>query len=130
MDSSNIFQRYSHLAHELAHPLGSGLREVLLKGQFSFNQLFFRFSYNYLEIEKINNIPFASQVITSNEQLGFQTIDQQKMIFLNSSIGIYFNRSSNMEVSLGHLTRVLNNKFENYLVISWRTYLKNDYFDQ
>ena len=130
IDSSNILQRYSHLAHELAHPLGSGLREVLLKGQFSLNYLFFRFSYNYLEIEKINNIPFASQVITSNEQLGFQNIDQQKLIFLNSSIGIYFNRTTNMEVSLGHLTRFLNKKIENYLMVSWRTYLKNDYYDQ
>ena len=35
-----------------------------------------------------------------------------------------------MEFSIGHLSRSLDGVWDNYLFFSFRTYLKNDYFDQ
>ena len=43
MSQGQVNQSYSHLGHELAHPLGSGFQELLIRGQFLYKMSFFRF---------------------------------------------------------------------------------------
>ena len=124
LDISNLFQSYSHLSHELAHPLGSGFQEFVLKGQISHKSLFLRCNYNYAFLENSS----YNEVFQSIEEIN--NLSKNTLIFLNTSIGLYFNPKTNMEISLGHITRYLNSQMDNYFMISWRTYLKNDYFDQ
>ena len=124
LDISNLFQSYSHLSHELAHPLGSGFQEFVLKGQISHKSLFLRCNYNYAFLENSS----YNEVFQSIEEIN--NLSKNTLIFLNTSVGLYFNPKTNMEISLGHITRYLNSQIDNYFMISWRTYLKNDYFDQ
>ena len=120
-------QSYSHLGHELAHPMGAGFREYLLRGQISFKLLYLRFNYNFTNIK--DNYSGNEVFEALNNQL-FDIISSSTRVFLNTNIGIMLNKSTNMELSLGHLTRIKNNFVENYIFLSWRTNLKNDYFDQ
>ena len=120
-------QSYSHLGHELAHPMGAGFQEYLIRGQFSKGKVFLRFNYN---LSNLNEDYSGNEVFEPLENLLFGINADQFRLFLNSSIGLMLNKASNMEISLGHMTRITNNDKENYLFISWRTYLKNDYFDQ
>ena len=126
LDTSNLFQIYSHLSHELAHPLGSGFQEIVLKGQISHKSLFLRCNYNYAFLENSS----YNEVFQSIEEIDNLSKNSFNFMFLNTSIGLYFNPKTNMEISLGHTTRYLNSQMDNYFMISWRTYLKNDYFDQ
>ena len=131
VSSSNIFQRYSHLGHELAHPLGSGFKEIVLKGQLSFKSFFIRFNQNFVKQSKSKDQNFYGyEVFTPVDDIVLNQLNFQNLIFLNNSLGFYFNSKTNMEVSLGHITRITSEKTENYLVLSWKTFLKNDYFDQ
>ena len=125
MNESQINQSYSHLGHELAHPLGSGFQELLIRGQFSYKMSFFRFNYNYSMMDEnySGNEVFEPRILFSSRS------DNSKW-FLNTNIGIMLNKATNMEISIGHITRIYNNLGENYIFLSWRTNLKNDYFDQ
>ena len=129
VDSIDILQQYSHMRHELAHPLGSGLTEWTLKGQLMIKNLFWRPNYSYFLIEDSGG-GFANQVFTLNESMPFSVSSKQSLFNFNNSIGIYFNKVTNMELSIGHTARWLDKELENYVFVSWRTYLKNDYFDQ
>jgi hypothetical protein len=121
------YQTYSHLGHELAHPLGSGFQEFLVIGQFSKERLFLRFNYNFsLSMNNYNE----NEVFEANEDLLFNVRDDNYRHYLSSSLGLFLNSSSKMEIALGYTSRITNYSNENYFSISWRTYLKNDYFDQ
>ena len=64
VDSINKYQQFSHLSHELAHPLGSGFNEWLIKGQINYKRFFCRFSDNIVKIDQPgNNQHFANQVL-------------------------------------------------------------------
>jgi len=131
MDSVNTYQRYGHLNHELAHPLGSGFSELGLKANLCYKRVFFRMNYNYALVDKQSSNNYVSnQVFTSNEDMGFSISEQQSIVFFNPSLGLYFNSETNMELSIGYLNRRFNEQTENYIMFTWRTYLKNDYFDQ
>jgi hypothetical protein len=125
MNESQVNQSYSHLGHELAHPLGSGFQELLIRGQFSYKMSFLRFNYNYT---------FFRENYSGNEvfepPLQFGTMSENKRWFLNTNIGVMLNKATKMEISIGHTTRVYKSLTENYILLSWRTNLKNDYFDQ
>ena len=131
MDSVNTYQQYGHLNHELAHPLGSGFSELGIKANLCYKRLFFRMNYNYALVDKqSSNNYVANQVFTSNEDMGVSISEQQSIVFFNPSLGLYFNSETNMELSIGYLSRRFNEQTENYIMFTWRTYLKNDYFDQ
>ena len=53
-----------------------------------------------------------------------------KLMIISSSLGYRFNKATRMELSLGFLYRQQDDENENYLTLTWRTFLKNDYFDQ
>ncbi len=127
MKQGNQNQSYSHLGHELAHPMGAGFQEYLIRGQFSKGKVFLRFNYN---LSNLNEGYSGDEVFEPLENLLFGIKADKFRLFLNTSIGLMLNKATNMEISLGHTTRITNNNQENYLFISWRTYLKNDYFDQ
>ena len=120
-------QSYSHLGHELAHPMGSGFQEYLIRGQFSKGKVFMRFNYNLSNLIEDYS---GNEVFEPLDNLLFGIKSDKYRLFLNTNIGLIINKSSNMEISVGHTNRRTNNNQENYLFISWRTYLKNDYFDQ
>ena len=129
VDSNNQFQLFSHMGHELAHPLGSGFSEWAIKGQINYGRLFFRIGNTFVKIDSPgNNQPFADQVFTSNDLI--EAVDKSNLINLNNSIGFLINTATRMEFSIGHLSRSLDGVWDNYLFFSFRTYLKNDYFDQ
>lgn len=129
VDSNNKFQQFSHMGHELAHPLGSGFSEWALKGQINNGRLFCRLSNNIVSIDRPgNNQFFANQVFTPNNEV--VEIDKAQVIFLNNSVGYVINMASKMEISIGHLSRSFDGVWDNYFIFSFRTYLKNDYFDQ
>ena len=125
MNESQINQSYSHLGHELAHPLGSGFQELLIRGQFSYKMSFFRFNYNY----SIMGENYSGNEVFQPRILFSSPLDNSRL-FLNTNIGIMLNKATNMEISIGHITRIYNSLAENYIFLSWRTNLKNDYFDQ
>ena len=127
MQEGQQFQSYSHLGHELAHPMGAGFQEFLFRGQLSYKLLFIRFNYNYAKM--INNYS-GNEIFEFLDNQLFNIILDNTRLFLNTNGGVMLNTASNMELSIGHLTRIKNNLAENYIFLSWRTYLKNDYFDQ
>ena len=129
VDSNNQFQRVSHMRHELAHPLGSGFSEWVIKGQISYGRLFCRIGNTFVKIDSPgNNQLFADQVFTSNDLI--EVVNKSNLINLNNSFGFLINTATRMEISIGHLSRSLDGFWDNYLFFSFRTYLKNDYFDQ
>ena len=129
VDSNNQFQQVSHLGHELAHPLGSGFSEWVIKGQINYGRLFCRIGNTFVKIDRPgNNQPFADQVFTSNDLI--EVMDKSNLINLNNSIGFLINTATKMEISISHLSRSLDGVWENYLFFSFRTFLKNEYFDQ
>ena len=127
MRQGQVNQSYSHLGHELAHPLGSGFQELLIRGQFSYKMLFFRFNYNYANF--ITGYS-GNETFEPLENLLFSINSENNRWFLNTSIGVMLNKATNMEISIGHITRIYNSLTENYIFLSWQTNLKNDYFDQ
>ena len=127
MQEGQQFQSYSHLGHELAHPMGAGFQEFLFRGQLSYKLLFIRFNYNYAKM--INNYS-GNEIFEFLDNQLFNIILDNRRLFLNTNVGVMLNKATNMELSIGHLTRIKNNLAENYIFLSWRTYLKNDYFDQ
>ena len=127
MRQSQLSQSYSHLGHELAHPLGSGFQELLLRGQFSYKMSFFRFNYNYANF--ITDYS-GNEIFEPLENLLFSFKSKNNRWFLNTNFGIMLNKATNMEISIGHISRIYNSLAENYILLSWRTNLKNDYFDQ
>ena len=127
MSQGQINQSYSHLGHELAHPLGSGFQELLIRGQFCYKKSFLRFNYNYANFISSYN---GGEIFEPLENSLFNISSNNNRIFLNTNIGIMLNKATNMEISVGHITRIYNNLAENYIFLTWRTNLKNDYFDQ
>ena len=129
VDSNNQFQQISHMGHELAHPLGSGFSEWVLKGQINYGRFFCRIGNTFVNIDRpVNNQHFANQVFTSNDLI--EVVEKSNLINLNNSFGILINPATRMEFSIGHLSRSIDGIWDNYLFFSFRTYLKNDYFDQ
>ena len=127
MSQGQVNQSYSHLGHELAHPLGSGFQELLIRGQFCYKNTFLRFNYNYADFTKGYS---GNEIFEPLENLLFSIKSEDNRWFLNTNIGIMLNKATNMEISIGHITRIYNSLAENYIFLSWRTNLKNDYFDQ
>jgi len=107
--------------------MGSGFQEYLVRGQFSKGKVFLRFNYN---LSNLNEDYSGNEVFEPLENLLFGIKSDKFRLFLNTNIGLMLNKASKMEISIGHSIRRTNNNQENYLFISWRTYLKNDYFDQ
>ena len=124
MNELQLNQSYSHLGHELAHPLGSGFQELLIRGQFSYKMSFFRFNYNYTLMSKNYS---GNEVFEPPLLFDYDKIERW---FFNTNIGLMLNKATNMEISIGHISRIYNSFAENYIFLSWRTNLKNDYFDQ
>ena len=120
-------QSYSHLGHELAHPMGAGFHEYLIRGQFSKGIVFIRFNFNLSNLYDNYN---GNEVFDPLENFLFEIKSDKFRVFSNTNIGLMLNKASNMEISFGHLTRMSNNNHENYFFLTWRTYLKNDYYDQ
>ena len=120
-------QSYSHLGHELAHPMGAGFHEYLIRGQFSKEKVFIRFNYN---LSNLYDNYTGNEVFEPLENFLFEIKSDKFRVFSNTNIGLMLNKASNMEISFGHYTRISNNNQENYFFLSWRTYLKNDYYDQ
>ncbi len=129
IDSANHIQNYSHLSHELAHPLGAGFSEFLVKGLLEYKNCFVRFGGNYANVDYNPEIGWANNVMTSKESLNLPE-NKIRLIIVSSSLGYRFNKATRMEVSLGFLYRKQDDLDENYLTLTWRTFLKNDYFDQ
>ena len=129
IDSVNSIQRYSHLSHELAHPLGAGFNELLVKGMLEQNNYFLRFGGNYANVDYHSDMGWANNVMNSKEHLKLPD-SKIKLMIISSSLGYRFNKATRMELSLGFLYRKQDLLDESYLTITWRTFLKNDYFDQ
>ena len=127
MSQGQVNQSYSHLGHELAHPLGSGFQELLIRGQFCYKNTFLRFNYNYANF--ITGFS-GNEIFEPLENLLFSISSENNRWFLTTNVGIMLNKATNMEISIGHITRIYNSLAENYIFLSWRTNLKNDYFDQ
>ena len=82
-------------------------------------------NYNYVLLDKQSaNNYMANQVFTSNQEINFSDMEQHNIVFLNPSVGIYFNSATNMELSISYLSRRFNEQAENYIMFTWRTYLK------
>ena len=86
-----------------------------------------RFNYN---LSNLNEDYSGNEVFEPLENFLFGIKSDKFRLFLNTNIGLMLNKASNMEISIGYSIRRTNNNQENYLFITWRTYLKNDYFDQ
>tara|TARA_Y100000589_G_scaffold331745_1_gene386732 strand:+ start:22113 stop:23429 length:1317 start_codon:yes stop_codon:yes gene_type:complete len=129
MDSSNYIQNYSHLSHELAHPLGSGFNEVLIKGLLEYKNYFLRFGGNYANVDYHSDIGWANNIMNTLETLP-NPESKVKLMIMSSSLGYRFNKATRMELSLGFLYRKQDVLSESYFTFTWRTFLKNNYFDQ
>ena len=129
IDSVNSIQRYSHLSHELAHPLGAGFNELLVKGMLEQNNYFLRFGGNYANVDYHPDMGWANNIMNSKEHLKLPE-SKIRLMIISSSLGYRFNKATRMELSLGFLYRKQDLLDESYLTITWRTFLKNDYFDQ
>lgn len=127
--SVNSIQSYSHLSHELAHPLGAGFNEFLIKGLIEHNNYFIKFGGNYANVDYHPDNGWANNVMIPTESLKLPD-SKIKLMIISSSLGYRFNQATRMELSLGFLYRQQDDENENYLTLTWRTFLKNDYFDQ
>ena len=88
MRQGQVNQSYSHLGHELAHPLGSGFQELLIRGQFSYKMSFFRFNYNYANFITAYS---GNEIFEPLENLLFSINSENNRLFLNTSIGVMLN---------------------------------------
>ena len=67
MDSINYLQTYSHNAHELAHPLGSGFNEFIFKSYFEYNRFYVDIQFSAVRNQYNSDLSSLSSIFALND---------------------------------------------------------------
>ena len=128
MDSVNILQSYTHNGHELAHPLGAGFDELVVKTYSEYQKWFMSIQCSFIKRKHELNSSLGADIFLANEMQTNQFITD-KWMYGALEMGYLLNVKTRMQVYTGIYGR--GERFsEKYLMIGFRTTLKNNYFDQ
>ena len=128
MDSLNTLQSYSHNAHEIAHPLGSGFDELLFKSYAEYHKIFITIQVSLMQREHEENSELGASVFLANDIISDNFISD-KWMYGVIELGYLLNVKTRLQIFAGFYGR--GEKFdEKYIMAGLRTALKNSYFDQ
>ncbi len=129
IDSSRILQSYSHNMHELAHPLGAGIDELIIKSHFEIGRWFSNFQFNWTKrFHEESSLAGANIFIPDVASTSFEYVQDNWMYFYLEK-GYMLNVQTRMQLYVGLCLR--GSEFnEKYFLFGFRTNLKNSYFDQ
>jgi len=136
-------QSFSHYNQPVAHPAGSGLKEIFgtLRYQYKDLSLLIKGSYMINSMDTINT-NFGSDIFIPNKEIGgiISNIGNEpgqgiknELLYLTLEMSFLVNRASNMQLFLGINYRKninINTNIENsYLSFGIKTNLNNYYYD-
>ena len=130
VDSSRIIQTYTHNGHELAHPLGSGFSELLLKTHFEYKKFLFNLQLSKMVKEHVINSDLGNNIFKPSYLPTPNTMDSQQVFYSYIELGYLLNVQTQMKLFVNFITRTTTGSPERYFTIGFRTNLINNYFDQ
>ena len=131
VDSARVLQSYSHNMHELAHPLGAGIDEIIFKSHIELKRWFSNFQFNWIKRIHEEFSLAGANIFLSDDGPSSNELLQDKWMYLYLEKGYLLNVQTRMQLYFGFCFRggfdMLNEK---YFLFGFRTNLKNNYFDQ
>ena len=135
VDSSRILQTYTHNGHELAHPLGSGVSELIIKGYFEYKKFLLnvQFSNFITEFSDDNQgadifLPhssLATDLVKHNNTYSF--IELGYLLNVQTQMKVFVSFTNRTNLSVIQPTQNYPSKF---FFVGFRTNLINNYYDQ
>ena len=129
IDSTRVLQSYSHIRHELAHPLGAGVDEVIFKSHIEFKRFFSNIQFNWTKRLQEEFTSAGSNIFYPDLGLSSNSLISNRWMFMYVEKGYLVNVQTRMQLYIGVSFRgeVLDEK---YVLFGFRTNLKNNYYDQ
>ena len=132
VDSSRILQTYSHNGHELAHPIGSGISELIVKGYFEYKKFLFNFQFSHF-LRTYGETNLGADIFLPSSSSSVDLMNHRNY-FSYIELGYLLNVQTQMKVfiNFSRRTNVLSSQTypENFLMVGFRTNLINNYIDQ
>ncbi|MFT5600891.1 MAG: hypothetical protein ACI9N1_001127 [Flavobacteriales bacterium] len=130
----NIYQNYSHVSQELAHPIGAGFSEVLIHAHWEKNHWYAHLNCNYSLRKRNDGSTQGENILLINDDQDLtHSTEKVKVLYLNLELGYSLNIKTNMQIYLAGTKRTLNgtisNQSESFVNFGFRTNLRNNYLD-
>lgn len=137
-DNEFLFQRYTHLNQELAHPLGASFNEFLIIYHFEKNRWFANTQFNFTARKRGDDRQLGENIFRATDHPSVETTEYQNIntYYWKIEGGYSFNIKSRFQifgqVSQRFLTNAQNashNQKDFFFVLGVRCNLNNTYFD-
>lgn len=133
-------QAYTHYNDELAHPLGSGFTEFIVKSTYKFNRLELdaRYSKATTSTDTLNTnfgvslfIPYQADIPNKNNTVGEK--NKTKIEYIDLKARWILNSKTRLQFYVGYTKRIFNSEFVNnyhsWTYFGIATQLNNFYYD-
>ncbi len=133
-NTANILQNYTHVNQELAHPLGAGFDEFIVKGHYEKERLFVNISVNYALRKRDSSTTYGENILLANDIRPDNTpVENLNSLYWNIECGYSMNIKTNLQLFGAYTKRSLAGKFvnqeEGFWSVGLRTNLSNKYYD-
>ena len=130
VDSSRTIQSYTHNGHELAHPLGSGFSELVLKTHVEYKKFLFNLQLSRIVKEHVINSDLGNNIFKPTYSTMPTTLVNEKIFYSYIELGYLLNVQTQMKLFVNFFNRKTEDSTERYFTFGFRTNLINNYFDQ
>ena len=134
-----ILQSYSHSNQELAHPLGANFNEFIMLAHFEKGRWLTTGKILFSSQNSYNNVGLGSNILIAENIPNTNATYSKKVSLSGLEISYLFNRKTNMQLFGSYyyrnesikntLSSIINNNFESFWHIGFRTTLLNFYHD-
>ena len=137
VDSSSSLQSYTHHGHEIAHPLGSGFSEMILKGYLTFKKAYLDFQFSSITSSNLAGEDLGINIFIPSPSVDLDLVKRNR-IYAYLELGTLLNVQTQMKVFLNVTNRSFLRETSSSAILSptmfysigFRTNLINNYFDQ
>ena len=128
MDSINYLQTYSHNAHELAHPLGSGFNEFIFKSYFEYNRFYVDLQFSAVRNQYNSDLSSLSSIFALSD-ITPVSYNERSWNYQATELGYKLNVKTKMKIYTRFSYRATDLNNEYYLFFGFSTFLNNKYYD-
>ena len=135
VDSSRILQTYTHNGHELAHPLGSGVSELIIKGYFEYKKFLLNVQFSNF-ITEFSDDNQGADIFLPHSSLATDLVKHYNT-YSFIELGYLLNVQTQMKVFVSFTNRTnlsviqpTQNYPSKFFFVGFRTNLINNYYDQ
>ncbi len=130
----NMLQNYTHVNQELAHPLGAGFDEFIIKGHYEKERLFVNLSLNYALRKRDSSTTYGENILLANDiRPNNSPVANLNSLYWNVEGGYTMNIKTNLQLFGAYTKRSLMGEFvsqeEGFWTLGLRTNLSNKYYD-